>query len=183
MDITIKEYHEGATAELERYTSSEPVEGYEDLTQIWILRNLLEDKIIATINGKAYEITRQARPGLLTDKASTPGQRSDWFAARRAYVWHDIDFSTHALAQFEENQDQGFRATNSLFLADINWHIKQAQRRGVISRFRAFFWRIKARLWYRAVSSIAGQGRYVNGDPARGNHGKYSTTTIRPLRP
>jgi len=180
MKIKIEEYNEGAPAIFERYTSSEKVPGYDDLTQLWTLKNHLSDLMIVTIDGKRYTVGRRADPGLITDKASTPGENSDWYPARRAYLWHDTDFSLHNWAPFEVNGDKGFRATNLMFLADIKWHIKRARKDKKISGWKAFWWRAKAVRWYIATNSIAGQGIYVNMPPNRGNHANHSTTVITP---
>ena len=182
MKIKIIKYQDGKTALFERYTSNDPVEGYDDLTQLWRLKNAIMDIITVDINGSSYTIVRRAFSDLITDKASTPFQRSDWYPARRAYIWHDVDFTLHNLAQFSENNDDGFRATNAMFLADIDYHIRQARKMGMIGVFRAFLWHIKKRLWYRAVSSIAGQGRYVANNTARGNHRGFSEISIEEVK-
>jgi len=182
MDIKILHYDEGPTALWGRYTGSEPIPGYDDITQIWELQNDIQDVITAVIDDVVYEITRKAKKGLYSDKASTPGESSDWYPARRDYIWHDTDFSCHYLRRFAQNNDDGFRATNLMFEAGIGWHIDQARKAGKISRVRSFFWHIKKRFWYRAVNSIAGQGRYVNGRPSRGNHGQKSSIHIVKLR-
>jgi hypothetical protein len=162
----------------ERYTGRDPIPGYPDITQVWKLVNDPVTVYYARINGALYRITRRAAAGLYTDKATVPIRRSDWYAAIQAYLWHDTDFSCHNWAEFAEHGDGGFRATNEMFLADIDFHIRQAREAGKIGPIRAAFWHIRKRTWYRAVSSIAGQGLYVNGDPGRGYHGLYSETTI-----
>ena len=181
MKVKILEYKSNDAFRWKRYTSGTVVRGYDDLTELWVLTNYVRDDLLVEIDGRQYRIKREAMPGLVTDKASTPGSSSDWYAARRAYVWHDVDFSCHYLRQFAEYQDGGFRATNLMFEADIDWHVRKAKRIGVISGFRKFLWMMKKRAWYRAVDSIVGQGRYVNGRASRGNHGKYSKCTIMEL--
>jgi hypothetical protein len=216
MDVKILEYERGPVAQLERYHGQETVAGYDDPTQLWELLNYLRDVLIVLINGEKYRITREAWAGLFTDKATTPGERSDWWPSQRAARWHDLDFTLHNLAQFEEHGDLGFRVSNLIFLEDIRWHIdlaatptittpveelakeirkqegiamwrakrrakKRIRKSAMISPARAFFWRIRARVWYRAVNSIAGQGRYVNANPDRGNHQEKSKTTIEKI--
>jgi hypothetical protein len=177
--IKITNYHHGPDAIFARYTDSKPVPGYDDLTQLWELQNTVQNIIEAIISGKRYIITRTFYKGLIIDKASTPGESSDWYPAVNAVLAHDTDFSCHWLRQFAENNDGGFRATNKMFLADIDYHIRRAKREGVVSGFRAMLWHIKKRVWYRAVNSIAGMGRYVNGKSYRGGHGEFSNCRIR----
>jgi hypothetical protein len=180
MKIKINAYHHGPDPVFKRYTGSDPVPGYDDITQLWVLQNTVQNVIDAVIDGKRVIITRTFKQGLIIDKASTPGESSDWYPAVNAVLGHDTDFSCHYLARYAvpngdgTTDDDGFRATNLIFMVDIDWHILDAVRRRVVSRFRGMLWHIKKRLWYRAVNSIAGQGRYENGDPSRGNHGELS---------
>ena len=176
MNLTLKHYHPGDVPVWKRVDG--PVAGYDDRSQLWELQNNICDYQRVVVNGEAFWIVRSAFKGLVIDKASVPGERSDWYPAQRAYIWHDCDFSCHYLARFAENDDDGFRATKLLFMRTIQHEIARAVRNGVVSATRGFFWRMKGRIWYRAVNSIAGQGRYVNGSATRGNHGKFSRCDI-----
>lgn len=178
-DFKLIDFIEHEKMELERIDYQVP--HYEDLTQLWELTNLVQHDYIVEIDGVKYKITYIFKPKIVFDKCSTPIKKSDWYGAIPFFGPHDVNFSVHYLKQFEINSDKGFRITNLLFRECIDWKIKQAVKRKKISKFRAFFWQIKKRLWYRSVNSIIGQGLYVNGSPDRGYHGKYSTCTITEL--
>lgn len=174
--MKLLKYIAGDKPELKRFDGQCP--HYEDSTQLWELCNDFTDILIVEHNGKKYQIVYSFKDHLITDKASLPVNRSHWYPASPFYIHHDVAFSTHCLSQFAINNDDGFRATNMLFKECINWKIKQAVKRKKISKFRAFFWHIKKRIWYRSVSSIVGQGLFVNGSPDRGYHGVYSKCEI-----
>lgn len=178
MKLKILNYSPGDTPQFKRYnTNIGPVTGYPDNTQLWVLQNIVKDHFRVEINGKRYKITRTAMPGLITDKASTPAVRSDWYPSQPFYLWHDVDFSCHYLWRFEECDDDGFRVTNLLFRESIDWKIKHSD----VSRVRKIFWHIKKRAWWRSVSTIIGQGKYVNGSGARGNHRRCSRCEIKEI--
>jgi hypothetical protein len=178
MKLKIIKYIPGETPNFKRYTSSKPVPCYTDITQLWILQNDVYDFFKLKVNGKKYKVWFTAQAGLVTDKASTPIVKSDWYPARLAYLWHDCLFSCHYFKQFAEEGDDGFRASNMFFRKLIDWNVKDSVKTGKISRLRGFFWHIKKRIWWRSVGSIVGQSLYVNGSPERGYHGKYSSCEI-----
>lgn len=173
-------YIPGDKPELKRFDGYCP--HYEDKTQLWELCNDFTEVLIVEHGNKKHQITYEFEAGLITDKASVPINRSHWYPASPFYIHHDVNFSVHYLKQFAINNDDGFRVTNILFEQCINWKIKQAVKRKKISKFRAFFWQIKKRLWFRSVNSIIGQGLYANSSPDRGYHDKYSDCTITEIK-
>ena len=103
----------------ERYNSADKVPGYDDLTELWVLKNEVSISYNVIIDDVDYLLKYSFRPGLITDKASTPGSSSDWYPAIFDYLVHDVNFSCHYLGMFSSNYDDGFRATNLLFREGI----------------------------------------------------------------
>lgn len=169
-------YIAGDKPELKRFDGQCP--HYDDRTQLWILCNIVVMVYIVRFEGKTYIITYTFLPGYITDKASTPMVKSDWYGGDPHYLPHDGNFSCHYLKMFAIEGDDGFRASNIVFEGGIDANIRFAVKHKLISRFKAAFWHIKKRIWYRSVSSIVGQGLYVNGSPDRGYHGLYSKCEI-----
>jgi hypothetical protein len=175
--MKVLRYIPGDKPELKRFDGKCP--HYEDQTQLWILCNVVVMSYVVKYKGKIYKITYTFLPGLITDKASTPAVKSDWYGGDPHYLPHDVNFSCHCLEMFSINDDDGFRASNIVFEGGIEANIEYAYKHKKINRFKKILWSIKKRIWYRSVGSIVGQGLYVNGSPDRGYHGKYSRCEIK----
>jgi len=178
MKIKVIDIIQHGTIAYKRYLSNQPVDGYKNLTQLWVLINNVKLEIIVSINGKKYRLIYTLKKGLITDKASTPVESSDWYPSVQAYLIHDVNFTCHFLKLFAENNDEGFRATNKLFKAMIIYKIKETRKRKLISGLKYFFWMTRAGFWKFGVSTIVGQSKYVKHDGSRGNHATHTEFSI-----
>lgn len=163
--------------------SIQMIEEVGDLDALWII--ISDYKIVITLKNDdklIYEILS----GLVYDDASTPVGRNNLLMSLRAVLPHDLNFSCRYLSRWSKYGDNGFRATNKLFLYMLYYAIEQEemamlelvkskkQAAGKLTlRQRWQFWREeravkrttrqkrrKARVYFVAVSSIVGRAYY-----------------------